>query len=210
MFPSCVLPVANLKHQSNKMFLIRYAVSFIFCLTRLVYRVTPGYFCAQSVRKLTRGFGGLVEQVYAGQMPFLLPNQQHYSSTCWIQTSADDVSSVPMAESESLLSPDEDDIGRLELYTQSVTYIRSMALCPGLPGWAGTRTVKPIWILLKQETVSGSGISWAVCKSAPRSRQKTTPAPHHSVFYRPDTLPAAQPTATKHWRHYTQSVNHSN
>jgi len=30
---------------------------------------------------------------------------------------------------------------------------------------------KPIWILLKQETVSGIGISWAVCKSAPRSRQ---------------------------------------
>jgi len=59
---------------------------------------------------------------------------------------------------------------------------------------------KPIWILLKQETVSGSGISWAVCKSAPRSRQITTPAPHHSVFYRPDALPAAQPTASKHWR----------
>jgi len=29
---------------------------------------------------------------------------------------------------------------------------------------------KPIWILLKQDTVSGSGISWAVCKSAPLSR----------------------------------------
>ena len=41
---------------------------------------------------------------------------------------------------------------------------------------------KPIWILLKQHTVSGSGISWAICKSAPRSRQITTPAPHHSVF----------------------------
>jgi len=27
------------------------------------------------------------------------------------------------------------------------------------------------------------GISWAVCKSAPRSRQTTTPAPHHSVFF---------------------------
>ena len=39
---------------------------------------------------------------------------------------------------------------------------------------------KPIWILLKQETVSGSGISWDICKSAPRSRQITTPAPHHS------------------------------
>jgi len=36
------------------------------------------------------------------------------------------------------------------------------ALCPG---------PKTIWILLKQETVSGSGISWATCKSAPRSRQ---------------------------------------
>ena len=30
--------------------------------------------------------------------------------------------------------------------------------------------------------MSGSGISWAICKSAPRSRQITTPAPHHSVF----------------------------
>ena len=47
---------------------------------------------------------------------------------------------------------------------------------------------KPIWILLKQETVSGNGISWAICKSAPRSRQITTTAPHHSVFYRPDAL----------------------
>jgi len=42
--------------------------------------------------------------------------------------------------------------------------------------------VKPIWIFLKQETVSGSGISRATSKSAPRSRQITTPAPHHSVF----------------------------
>ena len=78
---------------------------------------------------------------------------------------------------------------------------------PGLPGWAGTRKVKPIWIILKQETVSGSGISSAICKSALRSRQITTPAPHRSVFYRPDALPAAQPTASKHWRHnlsYTQ------
>jgi len=75
-----------------------------------------------------------------------------------------------------------------------------MALFPGLPRWADTRKVKPIWILLKQETVSGSGISWAICKSASCSRQITTPAPHRSVFYRPDALPAAQPTASKHWR----------
>ena len=83
------------------------------------------------------------------------------------------------------------------------TDTRLTALFPGLPRWAGTRKVKPIWILLKQETVSGSGINWAICKSAPCSRQITTPVPHHSVFYRPDALPAAlpaQPTASKHWR----------
>ena len=81
----------------------------------------------------------------------------------------------------------------------SFTHTRTCltALFPGLPRWAGTRKVKPIWILLKQETVSG--ISWAVCKSAPCCRQTTTPAPHHSVFYRPDALPAAQPTVSKHW-----------
>jgi len=45
--------------------------------------------------------------------------------------------------------------------------------------------VKPIWILLKRETLrwlSGSGISWAICKFALRFRQITTPAPHNSVF----------------------------
>ena len=30
--------------------------------------------------------------------------------------------------------------------------------------------------------------------------QTTTPTSHHSVFYRPDALPDAQPTASKHWR----------
>jgi len=25
-------------------------------------------------------------------------------------------------------------------------YTRLMALCPGLPGWASTRKVKPVWI----------------------------------------------------------------
>jgi len=66
---------------------------------------------------------------------------------------------------------------------------------------------KPIWIFLKQETVSGSGISWAICKSAPRSRQITTPTPHHLVFYKTDALPAAQPTASKHWRHNNRYTN---
>ena len=58
---------------------------------------------------------------------------------------------------------------------------------------------KPIWILMKQETMGwGGGMSWTICKSfAPRSRQTTTPASHHSLSYRPDALPDAQPTVSK-------------
>jgi len=58
---------------------------------------------------------------------------------------------------------------------------------------------KTILDLLEQETVGGSGICWAICKSAPHPRQ-----PHqHPItqfFYRPDALADAQPTASKHWR----------
>jgi len=46
-------------------------------------------------------------------------------------------------------------------HTHKHTHTHLTALCPGLPRWAGTR---------------------AICKSAPHSRQITTPAPHHSVF----------------------------
>jgi len=57
------------------------------------------------------------------------------------------------------------------------THTHLTALFPGLSRWADTRKVEPIWILLKLETVSASGISWAICKSAPCSRQTTTLAP---------------------------------
>jgi len=55
------------------------------------------------------------------------------------------------------------------------THTRLTALCPGLPRWAGPTKVKPIWILLEQEIMSGSGICWAICESAPPSRQITSP-----------------------------------
>ena len=97
------------------------------------------------------------------------------------------------------------DSARIVRGAHTRTHTRLTALCPGPPGWAGTRKAKPIWILLKQETVSGSGISWAICKSAARSRQITTPSRHHSVFYRPHALPATQPTVSKHWRHSMRS-----
>ena len=85
-------------------------------------------------------------------------------------------------------------IRRTHTHTHTHTYTNPFnGLCPGLPGWASTRKVKPIWILLKQKTVSGSGISWAICKSAPRSRQTTMPVPHHSVFLQAG-CPSCRPT----------------
>ena len=69
-------------------------------------------------------------------------------------------------EGKRVRSPSLKLIIRSLLVTHTHTPTHLTALRPGLPKWAGTRKVKPIWILLKQETVSGSGISWAICKSA--------------------------------------------
>ena len=81
---------------------------------------------------------------------------------------------------------------------QHTSILQPSGLCPGMPNWAGTREVKPIWILLKQEAMSVSGISWAMCKFAPCRRQ---PCQHPPLsFYRPGAVRAAQLTASKHWR----------
>jgi len=50
--------------------------------------------------------------------------------------------------------------------------------------------------LLEQEIVSGSGIRWATCKSAPRSRHITMPASHHSVFT--GRMPFLPPNQQRH------------
>ena len=59
---------------------------------------------------------------------------------------------------------------------------------------------KPFWILLKQEMMGGSGISWTICKSyAPLARQITTPVSHHSVYtgWMPLLWPNQQSQSTK-------------
>ena len=68
---------------------------------------------------------------------------------------------------------------------------------PGLPGWAGTRKGKTNLDFTEARDSQWQWHQLGIRKSAPRSRQITTSAPNHSVFYRPDTLPAAQPTASK-------------
>jgi len=83
------------------------------------------------------------------------------------------------------------------LLTHTHTHTHLTALSRGLPGWTSTRKVKPIWILLKQETLSGSWDT-QVCTSLQTDNHASTPP--LKFFYRPDALPATQPTVSKHWR----------
>jgi len=93
---------------------------------------------------------------------------------------------------------------------QTHIHIHFMAL------WTLSMTTQVSWYqkgksnldLLEQEIVRGSGISWAICKSAPWPRHITMQASHHFSFCRLDALPVAQTTVSKHWRH--QHWRHTN
>jgi len=54
-----------------------------------------------------------------------------------------------------------------------------------------TRKVKTNLDLLEQETVSGSGICWAICKSAPHPRQ---PRQHATTQFLQAGCPSCRPT----------------
>jgi len=75
-----------------------------------------------------------------------------------------------------------------------------MALFPGLPGWAGTRDSEWQWHQLGR---------MQVCTLLQIDNHASTP-PYS--FYRPDALPADQPTASKHWRllHYVTEKKQCN
>jgi len=76
-------------------------------------------------------------------------------------------------------------------------------LCPGLRRWASTRKVKT-----NLDFIGARDSEWQwhqlghmqICTSLQANNHASTP-PTTQVFYRPDALPAAQPTASKHWRH---------
>ena len=77
-------------------------------------------------------------------------------------------------------------------HTHTHTHTHLMALFCDYPGEPVPEMQNQSgFILLEQETVSGSGISWAICKSTPCSRQITMPTLHHSVFT--DRMPFLPP-----------------
>jgi len=86
-----------------------------------------------------------------------------------------------------------------DIYTQT-TILR--------PSWILSETMRVSWHqkgktnldLLEQEIVSGSGISWAICKSAPWPRHNHASIP--PLNFLQARCPSCCPTtASKHWRH---------
>ena len=99
-------------------------------------------------------------------------------------------------------------------FTYTHTHTRSTALCPGLPERASTRKVNQsgfYWSKRQWVAVISPGLIYA--SLAHRSRQKTMPATHHSVFYGAG-CPSCRPTnsvkalkANAFTFHSTQKVN---
>ena len=125
---------------------------------------------------------------------------------CW-NSGPDAVTSAPVfAESRVSRPVDHEPLHTATRYRDLQKAVKSdntntrlTALCPGLSGWAGTRKVKPIWILLEQEILSAvaSAGHVQVC-TALQTDNHTSTSP--LSFLQVDALPAAQPTVSKHWR----------
>ena len=168
---------------------------------------------------------------FTGRMPFLPPNQQHQSTEGikpWAHIKV--ITSVivkwtylPCADLYwfietcyrcNLQLPSLQMISNK--HTHPHTHTRLMALCPGLPGWAGTRKVKTN---LNFTEARDSEWQWhqlgrmQVCTSLQADNDASTPPlsflqarcpswrPTNSVkaLKAPDALPDAQPTVSKHW-----------
>ena len=92
-------------------------------------------------------------------------------------------------------------------FTHTHTHTRLTAHCPGLPRWSGTRQLKPIWILLKQEivttTTTDSEWQWhqlghmQVCTSLQTDNHASTSL---LSFLQAECPSCRQPRVWKHWR----------
>jgi len=81
---------------------------------------------------------------------------------------------------------------------------RFTALFPGPPGWAGARTeLLDLDFMVQGKINRGRHTDHPAGRHSIRTNQ--CPPPPSPIFYRPDALPAAQPTMSKHWRQLAHS-----
>jgi len=140
-------------------------------------------------------------QHFAGRMPFLSPNQQCQSTEGKISHSMD------------LLTPSSSGGHQTFSLTTNSSWLPwkrvAMPLISHLmpvPHFSRYQNV-PIWILLELSIMEWSwwwwkddgGDNWSY-KTCTAPVKSPSPTNQYSTFYRPDALPVAQPTMSKHWR----------
>jgi len=83
---------------------------------------------------------------------------------------------------------------------------RFTAPSPGPPGWAGVRR-EPMDFMVQGKINRGRHTDHPAGRHSIQTNQ--CPPPPSPIFYRPDALPATQPTVSKHWRqlHQTSSLS---
>jgi len=85
------------------------------------------------------------------------------------------------------------------LHAMLTTYyyhIHFTTLFPGPPGWADAR--KLLDFMVQGQINRGRHTDHPAGRHSIRTKQ--CPPPPSPIFYRPDALPAAQPTLSSHWR----------
>jgi len=80
-------------------------------------------------------------------------------------------------------------------------HIRFTALFPGPPGWAGAR--RELLDFMLQGKINRSRHT---DHTAGRHSITSAYLHHPPIFYRPDALPATQPTVSKHWRQKNNKI----
>ena len=153
-------------------------------------------------------------------LPYSWYNSYWFFCCCWIRsTSSRKCFAISLSANESQLSRFQNSLLQYKLVFQSLSSFQSLtsisvvtpnnnnnnnnrltALYPGLPTWAGNRKVKPIWTLLKQETVSGSGIS-----TSPHTDNHASTLPLSFVQVR---CPSCHPTNSIKALNKTQNTLH--
>jgi len=87
--------------------------------------------------------------------------------------------------------------------THTHTHNCFTALFPGPPGWAAAR--RELLDFMVQGKINRGRHTDHLAGHHSIWTNKCLPPPSRQFFYRPDALPAAQPTASKHWRQLAHS-----
>jgi len=87
------------------------------------------------------------------------------------------------------------------LYVKLKSIIHILSFASVTSVWAGSpknKNLGQIWHFAVAKSIYAETVEKTICKSEPQPRNIPCQHPTTQVIYRPDALPATQPTASKH------------